>query len=122
MTNSAVWYGVSQSDIIKLEQVDEMMFRACLAAPRTTPRVMLYLSTGCWPIRFIMISRRLMYLHYILQQPNDTMLRQFFDAQHLDSKPGDWCLNIQSELKSLGLHSMSYDSIKKSVTRTVTVR
>ena len=66
LTNSESWYNVTLANIVSLEKVDEQMLRGILNAPRMTPRALLYLELGCLPVRFVIKSRRLMFLHYIL--------------------------------------------------------
>ena len=66
--NSEVWYSTTVSEIQQLEQIDERVLRGALSVPCNTPRPLLYLELGCLPIRFIIQNRRLMFLHYILQQ------------------------------------------------------
>ena len=74
--NSEVWYAVTNKEIEKLEQVDEMILRSVLSLPRSTPRPFLYLELGCLPIRYILITRRLMFLHYILNEDEHSLLQQ----------------------------------------------
>ena len=81
LTNCEAWYGLTASDIKQLELVDESLLRKILSAPSTTPKCMLYLETGCTPIRFIIRSRRLMFLHYILKQDKNSLVSKVFHAQ-----------------------------------------
>ena len=60
--NSEAWHNICDKDIIPLEKVDEALLRGLLSAHSKTPLEALYLESGCIPIRFIIKSRRLMYL------------------------------------------------------------
>ena len=73
LTNCEAWYGLTLKDITYLEQVDEILLRKLLEAPSSSPKCMLYLETGCNPIRFIIKMRRIMFLQYILKEDEDTM-------------------------------------------------
>ena len=61
-------------EIELLEQVDEMLLRKLLEVGKSCPKEMLYLETGSRPIRFIIMSRRLMFLHYILNEDNKSLV------------------------------------------------
>ena len=89
--NSEAWYNVSSSDIIELEKVDEMLLRRILECPGSTPKEMLYLELACLPIRFILMSRRILFLQTILQEGEQSLMYRFFQAQHNNPTKGDWC-------------------------------
>ena len=89
LLNYEVWYGLTLTDIEQLEVVDQFLLKRILEAPSSSPRVSLYLEMGCLPIRFIIKSRRIMFLHYILNQKQDSLIVKFFKAQ-LENPVGDW--------------------------------
>ena len=64
-----------------LEKVDENLLCKILETPISTRREMLYLELGVMPICFIIKSRRLNFLKYIVSEPNDSLVHQVFDAQ-----------------------------------------
>ena len=68
LLNYEFWYGLTLTDIEQLEVVDQFLLKRILEAPSSTPKVSLYLEMGCLPIRFIIKSRRIMFLHYIINQ------------------------------------------------------
>ena len=90
LTNSESWYGLKIEEIELLEQVDEMLLRKILEVGKSCPKEMLYLETGSWPIRFIIMSRRLMFLHYILNEDEKSLLKQVLNAQIADPVRNDW--------------------------------
>ena len=61
LTNSEVWYGLTEKDISMLEEVDLYLLRKILKAHSKTPKEMLYLETGVLRISFILKQRRLSY-------------------------------------------------------------
>ena len=79
--NSELWYRITKADIEELESVDNALLRRILEAPACTPTPMLYLELGCIPLRYIIMSRRMMYLQYLLQQDEDSLLKNVFKAQ-----------------------------------------
>ena len=79
--NSEAWYNVTNSEMRLLERIDEMLMRKILKAPRKTPKSLLYLELGFLPIRFIIRSRRLNFLHYILNEPENSIIFKVLNAQ-----------------------------------------
>ena len=111
LSNSEAWYNISKKDIENLEKVDEAMLRKVFSAQCTTPLEALYLETGNIPIRFILMSRRLNFLHYILNQDSNSLLRNVFDAQVDNPIRGDWVTQVEIDMRELGLF-LTFDQIK----------
>ena len=68
--NSEVWHSISENEIMMLEMVDEYLLRSMVKGHSKTPLEFLYLEAGAIPIRFIISSRRLNYLHTLLKDLN----------------------------------------------------
>ena len=51
LTNSKVWYGLTENEITQLEEVDNYLLRKILNANSKIPKEMLYLETGATPKR-----------------------------------------------------------------------
>ena len=81
LSSSEVWYGVTQTEIDQLEQVDEMLIRELMNCSSFVPKDLVYLELAIIPIRYIIQTRRLLYLHHILQQDEGSLLYRFFEAQ-----------------------------------------
>ena len=111
LTNSAAWYGVTSHDIEQLSQIDVMLLQKGLSIPRSTPIVFMYLELCIIPLKYIIISRRLMFLHYILQENPNTMIHNFFITQYHNPKRGDWSEMVIEDMKSMKLN-ISFDEIK----------
>ena len=86
--------------------------RRVLSAHSKTPMEMLYLECGYIPVQFILKSRRLNFLWYILQQDPKSLLFEFFNAQLNNPIKGDWILTVKDDLKDLKI-DLNFDSIKK---------
>ena len=61
--NSEPWHGISTTELEMIERIDEDLLRRLLKAHSKIPKEVLYLETGSLPIRFILKSRRIMYLN-----------------------------------------------------------
>ena len=111
LTNCEVWYGLTLKDINHLEQVDEMFLRKVLEVPSTSPKCMLYLETGCKPLRFVIQMRRIMFLQYILKEDKNSLISKFFHAQDSNSCRNDWSLTCRKDLEELSIN-LSFEEIQ----------
>lgn len=89
------------------ERTEQSFFRKILAAHSKTPVECLYLELGIIPLRFHLMSRRLMYLHSIMQRDNNELVKKVIESQKITKRKGDFytqtledmkCLEIDSEL------------------------
>ena len=101
--NTEAWHNISDKDIIILEKVDEALLRGLLSAHSKTPLEALYLETGTLPFRFILKSRRLSYLHNILQKPDNEMIKKIYETQKINPSPGDFSELIKDDMISISL-------------------
>ena len=81
--NSEAWHNVEDKDILPLEKVDEALLRGLLQAHSKTPIEALYLETNSLPVRYILKSRRLMYLQNILKKEPSEMVRKYMKHKRL---------------------------------------
>ena len=80
LTNAEAWYNLSANEVTELEKIDESLMRRVLQCPVSTPKEMLYLELGVSPIRSIIKSRRLNFLHYILHEDKQSLIYSFLQA------------------------------------------
>ena len=71
LVNSETWVNIKKEDIEVLESLDRILMRRLLETPTSTPKPSLYLELGCIPVGYIIKSRRLMFLQYILKRKKD---------------------------------------------------
>ena len=64
---------------------------------------MLYLESGSIPIRFVIMSKRLNFLWYILNENDETLIKKFFMAQLNNPVKGDWVSRVKKDLEELEL-------------------
>ena len=106
LTNAEAWYDIKKADLETLEKVDESLLRQVLEAPCSTPREMLHLEMGLLPIRFIIMSRRLNFLHCILRENKESLVYRFFKAQYESPVKNDWTETVREDLANLNLPSI----------------
>ena len=87
LSSSEIWYGVTKQELEKLEQVDEMFLRNLMECSYSVPKDLLYLELGVLPIRYIIQTRRLLYLHHVLQQEKESLLYKIFQCTDIKSHP-----------------------------------
>ena len=104
LSNSESWYNLTPSDISRLEVVDESLLRKVFSAHSKTPKELLYLESGNIPVRYIIKSRRLNFLWYILNEDENSLLRRFFVAQCDNPVKGDWVKTINKDLEDLEIN------------------
>ena len=66
--NSESWYNMKESEIERLNPIDEILMRKILKTPANTCKEALFLETGCLPVKYIIMKRRLMYLQQIVKR------------------------------------------------------
>ena len=73
-----------------LENIDLMLIRNLLKGHSKTAKEAFYLETGLIPIRFIVMKRRVMYLHHILHRQESELIRKVYEVQKYVPTKNDW--------------------------------
>ena len=108
LTNAEAWYGLTDSEIELLEQVDEQFLRIFLEVGKGCPREMLYLEKGAIPLRFTIHKRRLMFLHYLLNEDEKSLINRFLKIQMENPSKQDWIHSVEKDLEFLDIF-LSYE-------------
>ena len=116
ISNSESWVGLTKKQVTDLESVDEELFRNIFSIDQSkahskTPLELFYLETGSIPIRYILMSRRLNFLWYLIHQKEESLLSNFFLAQCEDPIKGDWVSQVKEDMKVLNIE-LTFESIK----------
>ena len=77
------------------------------------PKPSLYLELGCIPINYIIKSRRLLFLQYILKLKKDDTISKVFWAQKENPIKNDWFSQVEEDIKEFQLDHFSLDQIGK---------
>ena len=93
-------HGLHNIHIDKLEKVDKYLMRQILNASNSTPIEALYLETGAMPIRFLIVSRRLMFYWSILSKTEVELVRKVYNAQKISPIKNDWYLQVKEDLEN----------------------
>ena len=73
---------------------------------------MLFLETGCVPFREIIRKRRILFLHYILNEDDNSLIKKFLMKQKESKKSKDWINQVLSDIKELNLE-VDFEDIRK---------
>ena len=103
LTNSEAWYGLTKQDIDTLESADLLLLRRIFEVPFSCPKEMFYLETGCLPLSYIIIIRRLLFYHSILHEDPNSLIYNFLQSQTKCPVKGDWILDVKKNLSELGI-------------------
>ena len=103
---------IKEDDFWKLEQIEEEQMRLFFSTDRSCPIHLLYLEAGQLPARFQVKRMILNYLHYIMQQPENSLLYSMFLAQREKPVRNDFCQNALTIITEFGIEE-TLDQIKK---------
>ena len=102
LTNCEVWYRITQSEVAQLEEIDRLLLRKIMNVPSSCPIEALYLELGCIPLRYIIKSRRVNYLHHLVTRKETEMISKFFYTQwKYPSKKNEWTTKVREDLQDL---------------------
>ena len=85
-----VYYNLKERELRELERIEENFLRKVLKTTKGCPIVQLYLEMGHNPARLEIQKTRLLYMHYILQQSEESTILKFFNLQLEQPTRGDW--------------------------------
>ena len=100
--NSEAWHGLTETEIRILEEIDETLLRSLVKGHSKTPLEFLYLETGAIPIKFIISSRRIIYLHTILTRSNTELIKRVYNAQKETPVKGDYYNLLKNDFLIIG--------------------
>ena len=107
-----MYYNLKEAEIRQLERIEENYLRRIFNTSRGCPISQLYLEMGQYPARFEIVKMRLLYLKYILEQPEESLLKKLYNLQKSNPTRGDWASTCQEDLERLRL-TLSHQEIKE---------
>ena len=109
---SEVWTPLSLSDIRELEKIDNFSKRKLLKAQAKTPTISFHLELGTYKLRHIILKRRLMYFHGLINKDENNLLKKILQKQEQTPTKGDFLEQIKNDNDYLGIH---YDTSELKV-------
>ena len=126
LTNSEVWYPIKESQIEILQNVDLILLKKLTNAHSKTAKEAFYLEAGLLPLKFVIMKRRLMYLHTLLCRRDDDLTKKFYFVQKAVFTKDDWYGTVMADRLELNIShtdeeisKMSKDKFRKIVKAAV---
>ena len=101
LVNMETWPHCTNKRIEMFEKTEQSLFRKILCAHSKTPIECLYLELGIIPLRFHLMSRRIMYLHNVMQRDSGDLVKQIVLCQMETLRDGDFFIQTRNNLKYL---------------------
>ena len=111
LLNSEAWVNLSEKNIRKLEQTDEILLSKILDADSNSSNVFKYLELGIHPVRFEIMIRNVIFSQYILQQEENSMMSKVFKATRENPIQGDFVKTCTEYLETLDIE-LSFEEIR----------
>ena len=90
LTNSEGWINLTKTDIEELDKPDITLQRKVLASTGNPSKCFMNLELGIIPVKYVIQQKRLNFLHYILNEPMESLVKQVYLALKEDSRKGDF--------------------------------
>ena len=100
--NSEAWSNVADSDMERLEQVDTAGLKDLVAGHSKCSKAFVYLEFGALMIRHIVMIRRLMYHHHIMNRDDCELIKKVYQKQAELPCKGDWVLLVRKDFNFIG--------------------
>ena len=97
--NSEAWHCLTKEHVEMLEEVDTYLLRSLFKSHAKTSVSFLHLETATIPIKYIIASRRLNYLHNILTRNSEEALQRVYFAQKEKPLQGDFVKLVENNFK-----------------------
>ena len=113
LTNSETWNNISQANMKQLEAIQNKSLKRLLRLPQGTPSQALRNELGIWDIKTTIYGKQLMYLHKILNYPENNLTRQVLFNQM--KQPGNtWWSSLIETCKQINMQFTIEDIMKIS--------
>ena len=126
LNNSQTWMEIDTESVEKLENLQCDFLRILLATPASTPRAALLWDCGAVKVKYRIIEKKLIFLHYIMKQSEESLARQIIFEQRNNGFPGLFqeCKQFIEELKivdpfQIDMSALEWKKIVKRAIQTV---
>ena len=111
ITNNLEVSVLSQKDVKALESLDYQLIRRALQINSKQSTVLMMLELGIISVKFVLIKKRLMYLHHILTSSDKSLISQIFHEMQKSPLKTDWATMINKDMKQINLN-LSHEQIQ----------
>ena len=103
LTNSEVWYPINTNQIDILEDIDLMLIRKLVKGHSKAPKEAYFMEAGLLPVRFVVMKRRMMYLHNLVTKSTSELIRNVYEVQKNIHTKHDWYNLVQENKAELNI-------------------
>ena len=104
LTNAESWINMTKKDIEELEKPDLILMRNVLSVTGNPSKVFMMLELGIIPVRFVIMKKRMQFLHYILNESTESMIRKVYDTLKQDYRNGDFVSQTNGDRITLDIN------------------
>ena len=80
LLNMETWHNLQDHHLKELMTLDQYLLRQIIGAHSKVPVEFLFLETSAIPINYVLTSRRLNYLHILLNRSDEELTKQIYTA------------------------------------------
>ena len=120
--NLEVSPNIKKTDLKALDDLDLSLLRKAMLLSSKSSRHLIYLETGILSVEYILIKKRIMYFHSLINSDNSSLSKQVLQGQIENPKPGDWFKMIEKDLKHINMNinpieiaNFSKEALRKKV-------
>ena len=110
--NTEALTSISSRHTDMLEECDKVFMRRLFSAEQGTPIESFFLETSAWPLRFIIMGRKLMYYWTMLRKSDSELAKSVFNAQLKFPSKVEWISDTKDILNYCNIE-LSAEDIKK---------
>ena len=100
--SSEAWSKISDSELVRLEQVDFSLLRSLADRHSKTSKAFVLLEFGVLKVRHLIMIRRLMYHHHLVTRSNQELIKKVYLKQKENSLKCDWYRTLDEDFKFIG--------------------
>ena len=110
ITNNLEVSLLSQKDVKALESLDHQLIRRALQINSKQSTVLMMLELGITSVKYILLKKRLMFLHHILISSDTSLIKLVFNEQLKSPLKNDYVTLINKDMKQIQLN-LSFEDI-----------
>ena len=109
--NIEVIHNLNKSDIQRLDKVDLLLIRKSLSISSKSTRCLILLELGLIPVKFLIMQKRMNFLHHLLTLEKPSLANSVFVEQVKKPVKGDFVQLVRKDLNDCHI-SLSSDEIR----------
>ena len=104
LTNSESWINLTQQDLDKLLKRDTLLQKKLLSESGNPSKCFMLLELGVLTVKYVIMTKRLTFLRYILGESISSMVGQVYSALKQESWKGDFVNLVQADLQEVKIN------------------